>query len=153
VFDHLEAARWAISASVRSPCRSKRGVVIFDAKGLISDGWNYQPEPFVCDGSARCKSTCGRTAIHAEQVAILQAAMRGRGCLFPGACLLHVKAVKGRLVPSGPPSCLECSKLILAAGLAAVWLYHEGGWRAYNSAEFHRLSAESHGIQLLEKTC
>jgi hypothetical protein len=44
------------------------------------------------------------------------------------------------LVPSGGPSCAQCSKLALAAGIVGVWLYHENGWRRYGAGEFHRLS-------------
>ena len=29
--------------------------------------------------------------------------------------MLHVKVVDGQAVPSGPPSCVDCSKLILTA--------------------------------------
>lgn len=142
---HEEAAYFAERASVESPCQSKRGVVIWDSKGVVSIGHNHQPSPFPCDGSDRCKENCGKTAIHAEQHAILLAE-RNR---LVGSQMLHVKTVDGEIVPSGQPSCLECSKLILEAGIAYMWLFHENGWMWYTASEFHRATAnESHLIYL-----
>lgn len=133
------AVREAIRISTLSPCQSKRGAAIFAAGGyplapygLFATGFNKRDG---CDGSKRCKATCRAAAIHAEQLAILNA---GRKCI--GADLLHVKTIDGDLVVSGPPSCLECSKLALYAGIVGVWLFHLEGWRRYSIAEFHRLS-------------
>jgi hypothetical protein len=56
---------------------------------------------------------------------------------------LHVKTVNGELVPSGGPSCVQCSKLALVCGIAGFWLYHEEGWRRYPMQEFHQLSIEA----------
>lgn len=130
----------AIWEARQSPCRSKRGVTIFRASGTLSaSGHNHKPRGFDCDGSPACKATCRAEAIHAEQEALLQA-----GIYAAGADLLHVKVDEtGRLVPSGGPSCVECSKLILAAKIAGVWLFHECGWRRYPAAEFHALSLEA----------
>jgi deoxycytidylate deaminase len=125
----------ACDVSGWSPCRSKRGVVIFSEGKFISHGYNYKPRGFDCDGSVTCKATCRREAVHAEQQALLSAGTRAHA-----SELLHVKTVDGALVPSGGPSCVECSKLILITGLAWVWLYHADGWQRYDAAEFHRLS-------------
>ena len=125
----------AIEVAGLSPCRSKRGSVIFAAGDVIAHGHNHKPSGFECDGSAACKATCRAEAVHAEQVALLQAGHAARG-----AEMLHVKAVDGQLVPSGGPSCVQCSKLGLYAGVAGIWLYHEQGWRWYDAAEWHRLS-------------
>jgi hypothetical protein len=65
----------------------------------------------------------------------LRAGLHAQGC-----DMLHVKTVDGELVPSGGPSCVQCSKLALAAGIAGVWLFHEDGWRRYGAVEFHELS-------------
>src|SRR4051812_24910190 len=125
----------AVEVSGWSPCRSKRGVVIFSAGDVISYGYNYKPRGFDCDGSAECKATCRREAVHAEQQALMSAGNRAHA-----SELLHVKTVDGKLVPSGGPSCVECSKLAWAARIAWVWLYHDTGWRRYAGAEFHALS-------------
>ena len=137
----MDAMPYAIAAANQSPCRSKRGAVVF-ADRIISVGFNSPPPRFSCDGSEQCKATCRKTAVHAEQRAILNAPRSElRGC-----SILHVKTVDGLLVPSGPPSCLECSKLILEAGIEYVWLFHEDGWRRYGAEEFHRLTLEHHQI-------
>jgi deoxycytidylate deaminase len=130
---------FAIEMATCSPCRSKRGAVVFGriVGNLISRGYNFKPNGFNCDGSEACKATCRTEAVHAEQMALLNAGTRAGGL-----DLLHAKAVDGRLVSSGGPSCVQCSKLILAAGVAGVWLYDEG-WHRYDSTEFHRLSLEA----------
>ncbi len=129
----------AIRVSTWSPCRSKRGSVIFDRDdNIVAHGNNYKPQGFECDGSAECKSTCRRDAIHAEQRALLAAGHDSRGCE-----MLHVKTIDGQLVPSGGPSCEQCSKLALAAGVVSMWLYHEDGWRRYGVSDWHRLSLEA----------
>jgi len=124
----------AVERSRESPCQSKRGVVLFRENLRIGSGFNHRLVP-TCDGSAACKATCRQTAIHAEQHALIRAGLHAQGC-----DALHVKTVNGTLVPSGPPSCVECSKLLLVAGVLGVWLFHEDGWRRYEIVEFHRLS-------------
>lgn len=139
------AVHTAVKAAMFSPCRSQRGVVVYDQTGVLGSGYNSKPKGFECDGSAACKANCRNEAVHAEQSALL--ASRGR--LTGGAILIHVKVVDGELVASGGPSCVQCSKLILHAGIEWVWLYHVEGWRRYHVAEFHRLSLEA-GAQALD---
>lgn len=125
----------AIEVSACSPCQSKRGAVLFKGDYVVSHGFNYKPRAFACDGSDTCKATCRSEAVHAEQQALLSADHPH------GADLLHVKTIDGKLVPSGGPSCVECSKLALAAGIAGVWLFHAvDGWLRYDIEDFHRLS-------------
>lgn len=113
--------QYAASVAMKSPCKSRRGVVILSsAGGLVSDGFNHQPPPFQCDGSDRCKLNCARTAIHAEQSAILKARQDLNGCW-----MLHVKAVNGVPCASKAPSCLECSKLIVESGISWMHLLHD----------------------------
>lgn len=111
----------AVRMAMQSPCLSKRGVVISSEDGnLISSGFNHQPYPFQCDGSERCKRNCGKTAIHAEQNAILAARKSVKY-----AWMLHVKAKQGKPCASMAPSCLECSKLVLTSGIAWMLLLHD----------------------------
>ncbi len=132
--EHL--VKLAIECSTCSPCRSKRGSVIFHGDDVVGHGYNFKPRGFDCDGTAACKATCRTEAIHAEQFALLAVgAYKSAGCE-----ILHVKTVDGELVPSGGPSCAQCSKLALASGIKAMWLYHEDGWRRYPADEWHRLS-------------
>lgn len=160
----------ACSVASLSPCQSKRGVVLWQSIGIIYTGFNDQPTPFSCDGSDRCKEKCGKTAVHAEQRAILNA-----GQMCGGASMLHVKAKSGKPCASMAPSCLECSKLILASGILSMHLLHDpeaqmlpgakvvgsvdgfcsdGNFgelqiRQYSAVDFHRLTVENwHGIKL-----
>jgi deoxycytidylate deaminase len=137
--------RLAMLESSWSPCRSKRGVVIFSDGRVIAQGHNHKPRGFECDGSATCKATCGVEALHAEQVALLAA-----GSQAHASEMVHVKTVNGRLVPSSGPSCVQCSKLMRAAGIAWMWLYHEDGWRGYAMDEFHRLSVAASRLDSVE---
>jgi deoxycytidylate deaminase len=129
----------AVEESLYSPCRSKRGVVAFRGSHILARGYNYKSSLDPCNGSEVCKATCGRLAIHAEQQVLLQ-----RGTDVAGCEMLHVKTVDGRIVPSGGPSCVECSKLMAVSGIAGMWLCHYDGWRWYPIDEFHELSVEAH---------
>lgn len=134
----------AIDVAGQSTCRSQRGAVAFsgqegERRELVAVGFNQQPTG-PCDGSERCKATCRREAVHAEQALILS----GVDLALGGSVeVIHVKAIGGKLAPSGGPDCVECSKLLMFAGVAAVWLYHVEGWRRYPIAEFHALSVEA----------
>jgi deoxycytidylate deaminase len=142
------ALKLATLAGASSPCaKSKRGVVIFHPCQPLHfhPGVNHPPAPFICDGSPACRAACRDVAVHAEAAAILSA--RAAGVKFAeGWELLHVKVVDGKAVPSGSPSCIRCSALILEAGVRRVWLLHENGLRSYDPVEFHRLSLEHHGL-------
>lgn len=132
---HENAIRLAIGQAILSPCQSKRGAAIFEGRLVYASGHNRQVQPFECNGSDECKRTCRHSAIHAEQAALVRA-----GLFAKGRSMLHVKVVDGALVPSGQPSCSACSRLIVAAGIRSMWLYHDTGWKRYDAAEFHRLS-------------
>lgn len=134
----------ALETAAGSPCRSQRGAVAFtgnelEGRELVAVGFNQKPGG-TCDGSERCKATCRREAVHAEQAMLAS----GVDLTFAGAVeVIHVKRAGGRLAPSGGPDCVECSKLLMFAGVIAVWLYHVDGWRRYPIEEFHRLSIEA----------
>lgn len=128
----------AVRASVLSPCLSKRGAVVFSGDTVLTSGYNNQVPPLTCSSDAACKATCQQTALHAEQSALVGVGVTAHDC-----DLLHVKTVDGRLVPSGPPSCVQCSKLSVAYGIAGVWLFHDTGWRRYHVNEFHELSVRA----------
>jgi deoxycytidylate deaminase len=110
-----------------------------DSLVIQGAGYNHKPKGFECDGSETCKSTCSVEAVHAEQSCLLSP--RGFG---PVDSMLHVKVQMdngfARIVPSGPPSCPHCSKLILDAGIQWMWLYHADGWTRYDTVAFHAAS-------------
>jgi hypothetical protein len=61
--------------------------------------------------------------------------------------LLHIKTgEEGLPEPSGQPSCWQCSRMVLEAGLAGVWLLHAEGWRRYTPEEFHRLTLDNNNL-------
>lgn len=136
-YDENWALIEASKIAVNSPCKSKRGVIIWNrTHGLISFGWNAPPLPFVCDGTDACKSSCSKTAVHAEQAAIinfLDSNMNISECE-----MLHVKVIDGKAVVSEKPSCWQCSKLILSAGIKYMWLYTINGLIRYTPEEFHK---------------
>lgn len=135
-YDENWALNEAVKASLNSNCKSKRGVVIWHRRwGIISSGWNAPPKPFICDGSESCRANCAKTAVHAEQAAL----MNYLGSNFnTNECeMIHVKSVDGVAVVSEKPSCWQCSKLILSSGLKSMWLYQKEGLIEYKPSEFH----------------
>jgi len=153
-----EARDRAIAAATSSPCeKSKRGVALWHPNTAAL--WTAHNAPAIgrCDGSEACRAVCPRICVHAEQ-AVLLLAGRANGRGPKGAELLHVKVVPiasstgivdidcYALAVSGPPSCVECSKLLLAAGVVGVWLFHDEGWRRYEAREFHERTLETLGL-------
>jgi len=130
-------ARSALRHANMSTCKSRRGAaVVTDTHGIFA-AHNHMPQGQYCTSDAACKATCARTAVHAEQAALLLA-----GVVARGSEMVHVKSVDGVLVASGPPSCIDCSKLMVEAGIVAVWLYHGDGWMRYEMADFHMRTLE-----------
>jgi len=130
----------AIAAATGSTCsKSRRGAVLFLGDLLIREAANGPPPGFLCDGSEICRGSCNKVAVHAEERLLINQ------CPVPSSDydLIHAKVdVEGLLCISGPPSCWQCSRAILDAGIARVWLYHESGWTWYGATAFHRLTLE-----------
>lgn len=130
-----------VRAAEKSGCKkSQRGVVIVTSYGAMTEGTN-RPMIGWCDGSEACRRDCAKICIHAEQAAILDAGASARG-----AELYHLKVKYGLPVPSGTPSCAECSKLMVAAGVAGVWLLGELGWRRWTAEQFHAETLDELGL-------
>jgi deoxycytidylate deaminase len=148
--DEHEALEYAIEAAQQSPCiKSQRGVVIWrrDVAFPIGSGFNHPPSPFVCGRNLDCRQQCGKLCIHAEEDAILKA-LDDRG--VSDFHILHVRVVDGKAVPSGPPSCWQCSRTILQLRFKAVWLLHEDGLKAYSPEEFHQLTLENESLPVFK---
>lgn len=150
VHDENAALELAVKAGADSPCaKSKRGVVVFCRHyGLLGVGNNHPPEPFRCNGSEECHAHCNKVCVHAEMDAVAgffrDIQMRRDfylqmeeelGGVRPE--MLHVKVVNGEAVPSGEPSCWQCSRHVINFGIEAFWLLHEDGLRRYSVEEFH----------------
>lgn len=135
-----EAAKKAENSRCK---KSQRGAVIADEVGnIIGRGCNM---PTICDMCCLREKVHDNgqiercTAIHAEQVAILDALSR-RGDL-KGLILHHIKVKDGQMVPSGAPSCTLCSRVTSFTGLRVV-LWHQEGYALYDAEEFNELSFE-----------
>jgi|CXWL01.1.fsa_nt_gi deoxycytidylate deaminase len=138
------AEQLAISASKNSNCqKSTRGCVIYNPRtAWFAIGFNSPPQPLFCSG--KCFDNCNKFAIHAEQMCINEALKIHRSAF--GCVIAHVKTVGGNLVPSGEPSCWQCSRAMLEAGLSGMWLYHDYGWKLYDVLSFHKETLKNCGI-------
>lgn len=73
--------------------------------------------------------------------------------------MLHTKVVfeggQWVSVPGGPPSCPDCSKLILEAGIDGMWLVEERDGNTvlvrYTAAEFHDQTLRNCGLHPYKK--
>jgi len=137
-YNEIWALDQAVIAARKSKCKSQRGIVIWHREhGLISDGFNAPPKPFVCDSSEACRANCAKTALHAEQVALLKLHKLDKKIPIGECEMIHVKVVNDEAVVSDKPSCWQCSKLILEAGLKSMWLYQNEGLVEYSAEDFH----------------
>ena len=155
----------AVAAGAASPCaKSKRGVVIWarnrehsPLKGACIEGTMYAIQASAhnarpdgpCDGSDACRRDCGKVAVHAEQAAILKCTdwFRNGNRKQDVVEMLHVKVVDGQAVPGGPPSCWQCSRIILAAKVDYMWLLEDGrGWVRRTAQQFHRETLRNCGL-------
>lgn len=121
-----------------SPCRSKRGVVLYTpsyyaddpVESVVGRGFNGPPDN-VCPGRSICAGTCGQRSVHAEMRALRSVPRRDR---VDGELeLVHVeRGADGKVVPCAGPSCWQCSREILDVGfVAGVWLYEGEPLEAY----------------------
>lgn len=147
-----DAIREATAVAMESPCaKSKRGVVIFTWREILARGHNHPPNGMACDGSDECRENCNKLCIHAEE----DAQNNLRIDNFPSQMIhmLHVKAVDGAAVVSGPPSCWQCSRRILdRAVVEKVWLLHKDGPRCYPVQEFHDLTLQHCHLPVIRST-
>jgi hypothetical protein len=151
----------ALTAAAHSPCRSKRGVVLYDPCTGAFRGSGFNSPPNGCPGRAICAGMCGRRAVHAEVRALREAEIYRRNGHPPGPYdLIHVElAADGGVVACDGPSCPGCAAQILDVGfVGGVWLYERdrcphcvagdipphlecprgaGGWRRYTAADFY----------------
>lgn len=139
----------ALEMARRSPCRSQRGVVIYDpTTGTYRGaGYNGPPAPFECPGRDHCRGFCGQLAVHAEM-----RALRSVSGASVALDLVHVeRAPDGRVVACSGPSCWQCSREIVDVGfVAGVWLYQVASsgaaWCRYSAVEFHGATLKSCGL-------
>lgn len=138
----------AVEAARKSWCaKDTRGAALYhrdpgrygSTSRLVVAAANGPAPPFKCSGSAECRAACGKLAVHAEERALHE---WERKVGPEGPDVVHIRLVENIPAPSGPPSCITCSRTMLLHGVAAVWLWHETGWRRYPIVEFHALSLQ-----------
>ena len=150
---------YAIRAACESSCsKSKRGVIIWNPHLNTYTTANNSPplaSSFQCDGSDECKANCGKVAVHAEDRALRQWLMiNGIKAWSEGTEMLHVKVVDGKAVPSGEPSCWQCSRIIADQKgiISGMWLLHEDGLKRYDPIDFHRITLKNCNLYCFECT-
>ena len=149
--NHDQALILAIDEANRGPCaKSQRGVILWSGEYFVT-AYNAPPWPLRCTGTDACRKACGKICVHAEQAALLKFdwSLKPHG---RDVHMLHVKTVDDVKVASGPPSCWQCSRLILEAGVDYMWLLHDDGLRRYAALEFHRLTLQHCGLPTNEHT-
>jgi hypothetical protein len=162
--EHLgqfDALKKAIEIAKESPCqKSKRGVVVWNGEntqpittprglGQWDADHNGPPPGFACDGSPACRAHCSKLCLHAEERVIL--GMED----YTYSDMLHIKVVDGEAVPSGPPSCWQCSRKILEKDFERIWLMHDEDGslvlKSYTATEFHEQTLINCGLPVIKK--
>lgn len=142
-----KAVDWAIDLAYDSPCqKSKRGAVLFKGDVPVDGAFNGPPTGYECLGNQDCQDTCGKRCMHAEERLLVRSDYRWD---FSEHDMLHVKIVDDQLVPSGDPSCWQCSRTMVDVGLAGMWLYHKDGWKRYEVRDFHDCTMFVCGIPMV----
>lgn len=117
----------ALEVAALSPCRSKRGVALYDPRtgAHRGSGFNGPPGLLTCPGRAICSGTCGQRSVHAEVRALRSAATYFDNHPSGPYDLVHVElAADGGVKPCSGPSCWQCSREILDVGfVGGVWIY------------------------------
>jgi len=134
------AAKYAKNSTCR---KSQRGAIIVKDGEIVGKGYNKVTIEELCDPCIREEikdnsrvELC--SAIHAEQMAIIDAVNKGES--LDGSRMYHIKVKDGEMRKSGKPSCTICSREILESGIAEFVLWHEEGHVAYDSKELNELS-------------
>jgi hypothetical protein len=137
-----EALEIAIETAKQSPCcKSKRGAILWHrGTGHHVAAFNAPPLPFVCGKDEACRQVCNKICNHAEAKCLI-----GFWVVHAAYEMLHIKVVDGQPVASGPPSCWQCSRLILASGIKSMWLLHDV-LRRYTPEEFHEITLKANGL-------
>lgn len=155
----------ALRVAAKSPCRSKRGVVLYNARTGAHRGEGFNGPPSgVCPGRAICAGTCGQRSVHAEVRALRDAAVWGRHHDLDDIELLHIElASDGGVAACAGPSCWQCAREVLDVGFVrGVWLYElsdwlgmripepdgRSHWRRYTAGDFYAVTLKRCGMAL-----
>jgi len=143
----------ALSQALNSTClRTKIGCILVNNGQVVSGGYNGAPDDMVpCTITQKCpKSISG---LHFEQ--------GNSYCIGVHAearCLMQIKQSAGSILYTTHKPCLECTKLIIQAGLLKVlWLTDWGGpdlgleLRKDSNVEFKKYGGQDDNSGVLHK--
>jgi len=152
-FTEQDALKAAIATAVHSPCaKSKRGAVIWNRDlGVVAQGYNHPPHPYKCGVDEQCREACSKINIHAEQAALQDFYIFNCGKDLSKFDMLHVEVEGSKPIPSGPPSCWQCSRHILESGLSGMWLLTALGLQRYTAREFHETTLQNLGLPTTQR--
>lgn len=183
----------AEAAAALSPCqKGQRGATLHRVIEILDDGrevvretfaqgWNGPPwvwsgdspdHELACDGSEACRRDCARRCEHAERRAIAALTATGQrespGLVPHLLRMVHVKiGPDGHVVAGKGPSCAECARAILDAGIGGIWLFeviagifykdgklteNPGVWRYYTAEQFHEVTMHNLGIYQVRRS-
>ncbi|MFC1629896.1 hypothetical protein ACFL11_01610 [Patescibacteria group bacterium] len=133
----------AAKEAEKSTCKkSQRGVILVREGRVVGRGYNKVTIENPCNPCVREEikdnsrvELC--SAVHAEQLAIIDAANKGE--ILRGARMYHIKIKKGKVMPCEDLSCTVCSRIICEAGIEFV-LLHKSGYAVYEPEELNELS-------------
>jgi len=138
--------RVAAEEAKKSKCKkSQRGVVIVKNGKIIGRGHNKVTIEMYCDPCIRENikdnsrvELC--SAIHAEQMAIIDALKQGKN--LEGSRMFHIKVKNKKIGFSEDVSCTVCSRIVLESGISEFVLLHRKGFALYGAEEFNKKSFE-----------
>jgi dCMP deaminase len=136
----------AAEEAKKSTCKkSQRGDVIVKNGEVIGKGFNKVTIENLCNPCVRENirdnskvELC--SAIHAEQLAIIDALRNGKN--LEGSRMFHIKVKDGKMMFSEDTSCTVCSKIVLESGIGEFVLLQNKGFALFTSEEFNRKSFE-----------
>ena len=139
-----------VREAIAGPCRKSRRGALLLADNMLEVGVNRRADGRPCTGSAECRAACAQICNHAEEAAVV-AAMRRRARL-ENVHVLHVAIGEDDKPRSDKitPSCITCSRLMLAAGVSVVWLWGLTGarheWCPWPIRDFHEATLRNCGL-------
>jgi dCMP deaminase len=134
----------AAKEAKKSTCKkSQRGVVIVKNGEIIGRGYNKPTIEKLCNPCIRENVKDNEkvelcSAIHAEQMAIMDALKKGRN--LEGSRMFHIAVKNGKIKFSEDTSCTVCSRIVLESDIKDFVLLHKKGFAIYPADEFNRLS-------------
>lgn len=167
----LENLEHAIYAATQSTCaKSKRGVAIFEFGNVrfqeVVMANNSPPKPFICTGTEKCKESCGKVAIHAEERAIMRSLRKHANNSYDDFAwqsdekdMVHIKVIDGKPVASTRPSCWMCSRKLVEAKMRYMFMVTDfddsGGpvFTGWTVEEFHEETLKFCDLEVGKAEC